>query len=1028
MASFGRLAASVITGSVENTATLLNLNFDFSLVKLEAPKEFEGVGFALSLKRRVEAEEGRTHSTARKLAALFKPVLPQTPELLKAYGNRASEISQSPLAKPADAKMAGLFAHHVGADCTSLWAAATSRPSAIHIHLLACMLARMWSHPQATSIWVEFVEIQKKKTISQFIDSSPILASEFLAARQEITREQLAEWDSSARAWMVTADAVKKKQQTQLDLILKNIEIPVNNKLSVYDGVLQTWVTALEGLERLICGMPQLLQSGEILLGLYSWHIYPDLLVLGVKDTRVKQEDILVKASGLLTLGLQGYYREPVVTTRTTTEGSRLTMDEFLQGVLGAMIGRILPDSDDFSSTKRIDSKTVELLANYLVEISEYFFDADTLGLIGRENWLSMLTEAGQLFLKSEGIERQKNLSLINLGNRNAWRFLPPTKLTLLGLSDFSYLLALCENLETRLKLLRQLAQENDEPSSNWIISYKHECNCGASFYEYATAVPSRRSSFKRRINGPLASVATHIRWIYPTIPHEDSHRYTALCKWTLDPIPPDSEVVYLDPSTATSKKFKVGLKYNELPLPIRQVMGKQRDSLTLKRVTGILDEIQLLHSTDPIPTYRAWSRPQPPPPPIIRVVKTIDTIMDITTKVKNRIDYQLNLFRTGVIDKSRFRSMFAFILMDKTYQDNVHSSLGGFLKAVHAVSTIYKNHPMATIDGEIFQTQLLKYGWLASSLRKYQSSLEVQPNLLGHVGREEKMRTIRTLFGRFSFNLKETFACICSMENAKFDLYLKELDKVMAISARDSIYVASPLVSDPFFHRTETKVIRIMGNVGKSGISLLIPPGELRKPTTKNIGNWKLINHFPFEGEFRDYFAGTSLHLSLTGGIQPVNVGAYGVFDSEINFVESVVSVLDRGEWVADIDVLRTWSVDTWEHRSCDKTQHQRENHEIGHYLQHEDGDIITIQNWSELFARPEGNAIFLAKGNWQARLAASIVLTNLDTSDKIVIYSVACALCLRTHGVRKELNAPQTLVSRSQSPVTQQSYIFIC
>ena len=56
---------SVVTGTVENTLALANLNFDFTLVKLEVPQEYQGLRNALS-KRRVEnAEEGPMHRTAR---------------------------------------------------------------------------------------------------------------------------------------------------------------------------------------------------------------------------------------------------------------------------------------------------------------------------------------------------------------------------------------------------------------------------------------------------------------------------------------------------------------------------------------------------------------------------------------------------------------------------------------------------------------------------------------------------------------------------------------------------------------------------------------------------------------------------------------------------------------------------------------------------------------------------------------------------------------------------------------------------
>lgn len=63
MASLGKLTASLASG----TAALFNVNLDFSLYKIEAPKEFEGVGSHLSLAKRKIAESGSLHVTARKL-------------------------------------------------------------------------------------------------------------------------------------------------------------------------------------------------------------------------------------------------------------------------------------------------------------------------------------------------------------------------------------------------------------------------------------------------------------------------------------------------------------------------------------------------------------------------------------------------------------------------------------------------------------------------------------------------------------------------------------------------------------------------------------------------------------------------------------------------------------------------------------------------------------------------------------------------------------------------------------------------
>ena len=52
------------------------------------------------------------------------------------YRNRGAGISEPP-----GSKSDGPFADHVGADSTTIWAAATSGTEAIAVHLLACMHA-----------------------------------------------------------------------------------------------------------------------------------------------------------------------------------------------------------------------------------------------------------------------------------------------------------------------------------------------------------------------------------------------------------------------------------------------------------------------------------------------------------------------------------------------------------------------------------------------------------------------------------------------------------------------------------------------------------------------------------------------------------------------------------------------------------------------------------------------------------------------------------------------------------------------
>lgn len=136
----------------------------------------------------------------------------------------------------------------------------------------------MFSVGEAISIWVEIVEARKKEMALLSTDE-PIKLAHMLAAQVVIERNQLAEWDNSARAWLRRADEAKNKEQTRLMLILNNLSIAVNAKINTYASVISAWTTALNMMEELLSGKPQGIQDGSLLLALSCWHLYPDLIV-----------------------------------------------------------------------------------------------------------------------------------------------------------------------------------------------------------------------------------------------------------------------------------------------------------------------------------------------------------------------------------------------------------------------------------------------------------------------------------------------------------------------------------------------------------------------------------------------------------------------------------------------------------------------------------------------------------------------------------------------------------------------------
>ncbi|KAF7593116.1 hypothetical protein BBP40_011995 [Aspergillus hancockii] len=181
---------------------------------------------------------GSAHITARRLGALFEGVCPSTPNLIRAYGTRVSEVAET--ARDSAASTDGIFSAHTGVNETSIWAAATSSTVALQVQLLACMLARLWGPQEATSVWVKLVKERRTQVAEQYKKCGPLPFSTVTAAVQsEISRSSLAEWDDSARSWLRIADRSKTRQQKQLMLIISNFKVAVNTDSSVLSSVIE---------------------------------------------------------------------------------------------------------------------------------------------------------------------------------------------------------------------------------------------------------------------------------------------------------------------------------------------------------------------------------------------------------------------------------------------------------------------------------------------------------------------------------------------------------------------------------------------------------------------------------------------------------------------------------------------------------------------------------------------------------------------------------------------------------------------
>jgi hypothetical protein len=217
-----------------------------------------------------------------------------------------------------------------------------------------------------------------------------------------------------------------------------------------------------------------------------------------------------------------------------------------------------------------------------------------------------------------------------------------------------------------------------------------------------------------------------------------------------------------------------------------------------------------------------------------------------------------------------------------------------------------------------------------------------------------------------FRLSRAETFALLATYESGLLSPEPSLLSDVIAMSSGDSIFVATELLMDPADSRNPlTKVGWIRGNIGKPGIAMLVPPAE---PLVKGreTAKWTVVNHHLFNGKLVDNFQGTSMHLSFTEYHQPLSAGKHGIRDTEIYFLEAIVSVHDKGTWIGDTDIVGSVANSKFEIiRRNPLHRHPSPEERSMH--------MLSVDTWDEFIDYPRSIFIVRAEGNWVARLAAT-------------------------------------------------------
>jgi hypothetical protein len=927
------------------------------------------------------------------------------------------------------------------------------------------MLARSWSGPEAIAIWVELVEERKKEIKAK---SDPNELHGLLAhatAQQEISRAHLAAWDASARAWLRSADEVKRFEQTQLHLIMKDSGLPVSTSATTYSSVIEAWTIAMASLQKLILGIPQNISKGSILLGLLSWHIYPDLNVVE-PTANIQFRDPLVGKGGVVTLGLQRedsvgsgvhwslalshlrFYGDPVPVERSIgSDNGRLTLPELHLVALGSVISSwINPAEVDILEAADCFAALGECLSGNGHERQKIE------GSYSDLHWLDLLVEASSGLLASTGLDREHGLGLVEYGRRRGRRLLDPDfrdHVPMFGLANPLQLFQVSEELkqhqndiQASLAVLRRLAKQCEFNQYDCMIRYNPVSLSNPEeqadyMHEYTTAIEIPRTSNKRDRDGQVRVEPGHMYWAYidntsasmfytftralpvldggkAALPYTDSfhlrcycgpqcrrnclckargHSCSSLCACfsginsqtdlrcqieVIDQAEFEDSIQFCPaPSFFTER-------YNEL---FRQSYGSvfgeeseyfdvdEPECIDYRFIAGNFVLSLLLSSLASIHL------------PSLSLPGLAKSLRSSFISGSKLIEYLSSLAWDGFVGETINRSR------SKCHRNFLYS-----LQAMAAATELYSEWPEATVSIDITRNALGGAHW-AYGIHTHGSwgKLESWP-------RSRPGSNLPPVKPEPEYYRATKFAAIAMLESGTEDLYPDQLFSVMAMGCGNSIYVDDALLQDPSEISWSNSPVfggirRILGSLDRPGIVFLVPP-QAPRIREVDLSSWKFVQQAPFDGSSKDLFKHTSLHLSFTEYEIPLGV-ARGGRDVQMVMLETLVSVHDGRQWVADLDILGSLANLPSKIDDICRCGHVP-NDNLGRMLARTHGTKLkSIENWDDLLCCRDSLlgseiAVIRTYNNPYSRLAATAVCIRKGFSVEVLPSHLICTeLC---------------------------------
>lgn len=620
-------------------------------------------------------------------------------------------------------------------------------------------------------------------------------------------------------------------------------------------------------------------------------------------------------------------------------------------------------------------------------------------------SWLDMLFDASEVCLQAVDIGDESPKQVLRLGRSYAEAFLgEPFQWPYFGLSEKGKFVSCTGTEDDSIQVLREVAAKLPGRPSQMFIRVRHEVADGIPpVYEYMTAQPIERTSSKRHNDGSHQPIFVHRRWIYSGSKvqgHTVDKRYfrklvTVFPELVNAPRRGPSDMMAeaaahrsAEPTDILSrcssfiseddpKEYHGVQAVFQASFKERSARYQTKGEEVLPREKCTIEDFRVEkmgifwaeYATDDQSTSPWYDRIYGDESAALFANSNNEAIRQAAEEYS--LTHFQNFFESNLLDPKALHNALhrGFASADRTVQ------YWRSLKAVSSAATLYRTLRIATIDVRILECNIWKSPWIGTSEHR----VRLKAKQTKFAMPDSAASTTLELLMPYPLDLKGAFSCICLFESGRFQIQPKSLRNVMAMCSNDLIWVASCLLNDPWRGCTldEHPLIRVFpGNIGRSGIAFLVAPTEpMRRP--RSIHDFRDIIHRPFEGHLQNNFRTTSLHLSFTTAESPLGDNFSGMKDDETYLLETLLSVHEGAEWVADLDILSSLSREYTTLGLCNGHSESQ----IGPKL-----EACCIDNWTELLEPPETRlGIVRACSDWQARLATFTIAVS--TGNKVVV-----------------------------------------